>query len=112
MSWLDAETARVFLVTTGTVTVALSSYGAAVATRGRAHAKAARVQVENSHVDAEGNQINLREEADERHDEIMDSIRDLKSAVFAELRTIRVDLSREAQRIQDLEHTQERERRE
>ncbi|WP_157156266.1 DUF2746 domain-containing protein [Diaminobutyricimonas sp. LJ205] len=34
-----------------------------IANRGRQHAKAARAQVENSH------STNLREEADERHDE-------------------------------------------
>lgn len=94
----------------GFVSVAL------ISNRGRQHAKAARVQVENNHRDADGNVINLREEGDERHTANTQLLKQLiaaQHAIQGDIRGIRRDIGRlmdadasHADRIHQLEKTQ------
>lgn len=80
---------------------------AAIANRGRQHSKAARAQVENSHP------TNLREESDDRHAEIMQSLQEVKvdqAGMKSDIRGIRRDIGRHADQLRDLEKTQPRPR--
>ena len=91
------------VTTAGLIVVAL------IANRSRQHAKAARTQVENDHT------TNLRVEGDDRHLEILESLKDLKkdlSGVKSDIRGVRRDIGRLADSdlsqwtaIRDLEDT-------
>ena len=82
----------------------------AIANRGRQHAKAARVQVENNH------STNMREEGDERHEEnkkLLNDVLDRISGVKSDIRGLRRDVGRlydadrtHEERIHELEKTQ------
>lgn len=52
--------------------------------------KATRVQVENNHIDDNGNPINLREEADERHNQNTRMLED----IYDEVKRLRVSVGR------------------
>lgn len=76
---------------------------ALISNRTRQHAKATRAQVENDHT------TNLREEADQRHHELLAELRGVK----ADVRGLRRDIGRHTdslthheKRLDDLERTQ------
>lgn len=98
----------------GVVFTALLGFIGVMANRTRQHARAARVQVENSHT------TNLREEQDVRHIESMSAIAEMRrhvdsrfDAQGADIRGLRKDVGRLAdsdheleERVRDLERTQ------
>ena len=116
-TWLDAETARVILVTLGSITVALITAGfgyLAVRLSRIGHStKEVKEQVVNGH-----GEINLREEADSRHDENKESLKLILEqfvGVQADIRGIRRDVGRLAdghethsERILNLEQKREK----
>lgn len=70
--------------------------------------KRVRAQVENDHATDPSKTTNLREDMDEKHDEIVKILRRDVGGIRQDIRQIRVDLSRTDDRVHELETTQER----
>lgn len=67
-----------------------------------------RDQVENDHARDPSKTTNLREDLDEKHDELLTTLRRDVGGIRQDIRQIRVDLSRTDDRVHELETTQER----
>lgn len=67
-------------------------------------------QVENDHGRDPSKTTNLREDLDEKHDELLTTLRRDVGGIRHDIRQIRVDLSRTDERVHELETTQERNR--
>jgi hypothetical protein len=96
-SLIDPDTAR-NLIALSAVLVSLMAVALPllVLFRNRGDIKAVRSQVENNHRDADGNPINMREEADERHSENKTRLDNMGKSVLGiqdDLRGIRTELS-------------------
>lgn len=79
---------------------------------GRVNGKVKRVtnQLENDHAADPSKTTNLREDLDEKHDELLTTLRRDVGGIRQDIRQIRVDLSRTDDRVHELETTQERNR--
>lgn len=70
--------------------------------------KRVRAQVENDHARDPTKTTNLREDLDEKHDELLTMLRRDVGGIRQDIRQLREDLSRTDDRVHELETTQEK----
>jgi hypothetical protein len=114
------QVAVAIITTVGVVLAALIGVQSRQIGAIRRDARAARAQLDNDHTTDPGKTSNLREDLDEKHGAVLQTVRSLVVIVNMlrrdvggmrqDVRQLRTDLSGTQDRVHDLENTQDRER--